>query len=99
MNIYVDAKEIKRGLFLIGYCDEMFDGACKLIRVNGSASAENEALEFAYSVFGDSAIYYSDFSGNVGRYGCIWIERNMNICDVYLRINQGYYSPGSTRNA
>ena len=68
MNIYVDAKEIKRGLFLIGYCDEMFDGACKLIRVNGSASAENEALEFAYSVFGDSAIYYSDFSGNVGRY-------------------------------
>ena len=87
MNIYVDAKEIKRGLFLIGYCDEMFDGDCKLIRVNGSASAENEALEFAYSVFGDSAIYYSDFSGNVGRYGCIWIERNMNICDVYLRIN------------
>ena len=50
MNIYVDAKEIKRGLFLIGYCDEMFDGACKLIRVNGSASAENEALDFAYSV-------------------------------------------------
>lgn len=99
MNIYVDAKEIKRGLFLIGYCDEMFDGACKLIRVNGSASAENEALEFAYSVFGDSAIYYSDFSGNVGRYGCIWIERNMNICDVYLRINQGYCSPGSTRSA
>lgn len=87
MNIYVDAKEIKRGLFLIGYCDEMFDGACKLIKVNGSASAENEALEFAYSVFGDSAIYYSDFSGNVGRYGCIWIERNMNICDIYLRIN------------
>lgn len=99
MNIYVDAKEIKRGLFLIGYCDEMFDGACKLIRVNGSASAENEALEFAYSVFGDSAIYYSDFSGNVGRYGCIWIERNMNICDVYLRINHGYCSPGSTSNA
>ena len=48
-------------------------------RVNGSASAENEALEFAYSVSGDSAIYYSDFSGNAGRYGCIWIERNINI--------------------
>ena len=43
-----------------------FDGDCKLIRVNGSASAENEALDFAYSVFGDSAIYYSDFSGNAG---------------------------------
>ena len=38
-----------------------------------------EALDFAYSVFGDSAIYYSDFSGNAGRYGCIWIERNINI--------------------
>ena len=37
MNIYVDAKEIKRGLFLIGYCDEMFDGGCKLIRVKTSS--------------------------------------------------------------
>ena len=87
MNIYIDAKEIRRGLFLIGYCDELFDGAYTTIRVNGSASAEREALEFAYRVFGDGVTYYSDFRCNEGIYGCIWISRNMNICDVYLRIN------------
>lgn len=87
MNIYIDAKEIKRGLFLIGYCDELFNGAYTTIRVNGSASAEREALEFAYRVFGDGVTYYSDFRCNEGIYGCIWIDRNMNICDVYLRIN------------
>ena len=87
MNIYIDANEIRRGLFLIGYCDELFNGAYTTIRVNGSASAEREALEFAYRVFGDGVTYYSDFRCNEGIYGCIWIDRNMNICDVYLRIN------------
>ena len=27
MNIHVDAKEIKRGLFLIGYCDDTFNAS------------------------------------------------------------------------
>lgn len=91
--IYTDAKEIRRGTYLIGYCDsDMREGKHTVIKVSDNNQAEMAAVKLAMK-HNPNALINTDSLDTVMKINnpnVVHIAREQNLCDLYLKMVHRY---------
>ena len=86
--LYCDAKEIGRGTWLIGHCDESMDGKHVRIKAKDNNEAELLAVKLAMQYDSKSVINTDSLDAvtKLNNPRVVHIAREKNICDTYLQM-------------